>query len=201
VWICYHPPRAAGLRICNPTGFMSTGASISLHIVSISRIPPHEIKPEDGIQYNSSIGSDSQHTHWSPALPSTLIVHSAFLSYSTLATTSLLYHILILIHSFEHLANMPTKYQPIQDDEKFSDVFIARRSSTSSSDSTLLCEDGTATSQERKGPHSRWLWLAHAVLLSLSTTMFAASYFRPVSTLEHVQHFSAYCKSLLSTVE
>ena len=92
---------------------------------------------------------------------------------------------------------MTSKYQRVQpDDEKFHDVVPPSRSSTSTSDSTLLeDEEESRLSEPRRRVSSRWLWLGHAALLSLSFSMFAAAYFTPVSTLKHVQHFSAYCRS------
>jgi hypothetical protein len=91
---------------------------------------------------------------------------------------------------------MPSKYEPIkEEDEKYEDIFVARRSSTSTSNSTLLCEEDPELSEPRRISISNWMWLVHAVLLSLSFSMFAAAYFKPVSTLEHVRHFSAYCES------
>ena len=92
---------------------------------------------------------------------------------------------------------MPSKYQPVQpEDEKFEDVFPPNRSSTSMSDSTLLeDEKDSRLAEPRPIFNSKWLWLVHVVLFSLSFSMFAAAYFKPVSTLTHVQHFSAYCES------
>jgi hypothetical protein len=92
-------------------------------------------------------------------------------------------------------AAMPSEYQPVpEEDEKYQDVFIARRPSISTSDSTLLCDEDAKSSEQRRRSDSKWMWLVHAVLLSLSFTMFSAAYFKPVSTLEHVRHFSAYCE-------
>jgi hypothetical protein len=93
---------------------------------------------------------------------------------------------------------MPSEYQPVPDeDEKYQDVFIANRPSISTSDSTLLCDDVSKSSEQRRRSDSRWMWLVHTVLLSLSFTMFTAAYFKPVSTLEHVRHFSAYCEFVI----
>jgi hypothetical protein len=92
---------------------------------------------------------------------------------------------------------MYSKYQPIQpEDEKFQDVFPPNRLSISTSDLTLLeDEEDSRLTESQSGFNSKWMWLAHAVLLSLSFSMFVAAYFKPVSTLTHVQHFSAFCKS------
>lgn len=91
---------------------------------------------------------------------------------------------------------MGSKYQPVKDDEKFQEVlFDARRSSTSTSDETLLeDEEDARISRPKSRMNDKWMWLAHAVLLSLSFTMFVTSFFQKPSTLEHVQQFSAYCE-------
>lgn len=54
-------------------------------------------------------------------------------------------------------------------------------------------------------PRSRfsvnWMWLVHAVLLTLSFGLFVSAYFTRVSTLTHVQHFSAYCELEFLNIE
>ncbi len=92
---------------------------------------------------------------------------------------------------------MSSKYQPVGDDEKFQESF-PRRSSTSTSDSTLLEdeEDSRRTSQPRTSFGPKWMWLAHTALLSLSFTMFVSAFFTKASTLQHVKQFSAYCEYL-----
>jgi hypothetical protein len=97
-------------------------------------------------------------------------------------------------------AIMGSKYQPVQDDEKPQESF-ARRSSTSTADSTLLEDEEDlrmTRPQSRFGP--RWVWVTHVVLLSLSFTMFMTSLFSRASTLEHVERFSAYCESTLDCI-
>jgi hypothetical protein len=89
---------------------------------------------------------------------------------------------------------MGSKYQPVGSDEKFEEVFL-RRSSTSTSGSTLLeDEEGSRNLEPKPRLSERWMWLAHAVLLSLSFTMFSASFFMKPTTLQHVKQFSAYCE-------
>jgi hypothetical protein len=90
---------------------------------------------------------------------------------------------------------MGSKYQPVVDDEKFQEVF-PRRSSTSTSDSTLLEdeEDSRRTAEPRRIFGLRWIWLAHTVLLTLSFTMFISAFFTRATTLQHVKQFSAYCE-------
>jgi hypothetical protein len=91
---------------------------------------------------------------------------------------------------------MGSKYQPVKGDEKFQEVlFDARRASTSTSDDTLLeDEEDARLTQPRSRMSGRWMWLVHAVLLSLSFTMFVSSFFQKPSTLQHVKQFSAYCE-------
>jgi hypothetical protein len=94
---------------------------------------------------------------------------------------------------------MSSKYQPVQADEKPQESF-ARRSSTSTADSTLLEDEEDLRMTQphgRFGP--RWVWITHAVLLSLSFTMFMTSLFSRASTLEHVERFSAYCEYALDS--
>ncbi|KAN0122945.1 protein of unknown function (DUF3328) domain containing protein [Hyaloscypha variabilis] len=88
---------------------------------------------------------------------------------------------------------MESKYQPVRDDEKFLET-IPRRSSTSTSDSTLLEdeEDARRPQESRKFFSPRWMWLAHTALLSLSFTMFISAFFTRATTLQHVKQFSAY---------
>jgi hypothetical protein len=90
---------------------------------------------------------------------------------------------------------MGSKYQPVGDNEKFQDTF-PRRSSTSTSDSTLLEdeEDSRRPQESRRFFGPRWMWLAHTALLSLSFTMFISAFFTRATTLQHVKQFSAYCK-------
>jgi hypothetical protein len=90
---------------------------------------------------------------------------------------------------------MGSKYQPVGDDEKFQETF-PRRSSTSTSDSTLLEdeEDSRRAIEPRKFFGPRWMWLAHTALLSLSFTMFVSAFFTRATTLQHVKQFSAYCE-------
>lgn len=89
---------------------------------------------------------------------------------------------------------MASKYHAVQNDEKFTEVF-PRRSSTSTSGSTLLEDDEQIIPEPRSRWASKWMVLVHAVLLSLSFTMFVSALFTKASTLEHVKKFSAYCKS------
>src|ERR1700761_3337647 len=92
---------------------------------------------------------------------------------------------------------MHSEYQPVyNEDEKYRDIANANRLSISTSDSTLLYDDVPEVSKQTK-LSSSWIWLVHAFLLSLSFTMFALAYFNPVSTLDCVQRFSAYCEFLL----
>lgn len=92
---------------------------------------------------------------------------------------------------------MASKYQPVQDDEKFQDVFPPGRTSISLSEPTLLDEEEHRVSQP-KARTPRWMWITHAALLGLSLTMFVSSWFARVSTLDHVRQFSAYCENSLS---
>ncbi|KAF2667143.1 hypothetical protein BT63DRAFT_427548 [Microthyrium microscopicum] len=88
---------------------------------------------------------------------------------------------------------MSQTYQPVRkEEEKYHDGYRNRTSISSSSDLTLLHEEVSKISHDSQGFQSRWLWLVHAVLLSLSFTMFTATYFRHISTAEHVRRFSAY---------
>lgn len=94
-----------------------------------------------------------------------------------------------------HLDTMSLpKYQPVfEDDEKYHiDTTSHGRSSSSLTEATLLCDESCG---RKMAPASKWIWVLHAVLLSVSSMMFAATYFKPVSTLEHVRQFSAYCWS------
>jgi hypothetical protein len=86
------------------------------------------------------------------------------------------------------------EYQPVPgDEEKYQIVAVSnRRLSSSSLDATLSYDEPF---EKRRSSILKWIWVIHAVLLSVSSTMFAAAYFKPVSTLEHVRHFSAYCQS------
>jgi hypothetical protein len=87
---------------------------------------------------------------------------------------------------------MASKYHAVQNDEKFTEVF-PRRSSTSTSDSTLLEDEEDHREPEPRSRFSgKWMWLVHAVLLLLSFTMFMSAMFTKASTLEHVRKFSAY---------
>jgi len=62
----------------------------------------------------------------------------------------------------------------------------------------LLEDEEDIRAVERQSRFSmRWMWLVHAVLLSLSFTLFVSAFFTRASTLQHVQQFSAYCKSIL----
>jgi len=93
---------------------------------------------------------------------------------------------------------MGSEYQQINhDDEKFEDVFPPNRSSTSLSESTLLeDEDDQRMLRPKKRWSERWLWslmwMVHAALLTLSFTLFMASWFTRASTLDYVQRYSAY---------
>jgi len=91
---------------------------------------------------------------------------------------------------------MGSKYQQVHhDDEKFEDVFPPNRTSSSLSESTLLeDEDDQRLTQPKRSWSSRWMWMVHAVLLSLSFTMFVSSWFTRASTLDYVKTYSAYCK-------
>ncbi|PQE13904.1 tat pathway signal sequence protein [Rutstroemia sp. NJR-2017a BBW] len=89
---------------------------------------------------------------------------------------------------------MPAKYERVIGDEKFIDVSPGR-SSAESTDSTLLeYEEGGAEvpSTTKRQYDNRWMWLVHAVLLSFSFGLFASAYFTRVSTLRHVQEYSAW---------
>ncbi|TAQ91306.1 hypothetical protein B7494_g277 [Chlorociboria aeruginascens] len=88
---------------------------------------------------------------------------------------------------------MTSKYHAVQSDEKFQEVEVfPNRSSTSDSlGSTLLEEEGYACKTEPRR-REKWFWLGHAVLLSVSFALFASSYYTRLSTLRHVQEFSAY---------
>lgn len=94
---------------------------------------------------------------------------------------------------------MPSKYQALQDEEeKFQPVeFVkSRSSSVSTSGSTLLFEevDLSPSASPKRTISEKWMWLIHAVLLTLSFTMFAASYYKPISISEVVKKSSSYCK-------
>jgi hypothetical protein len=95
---------------------------------------------------------------------------------------------------------MGSKYHSVDGDEKFDDVFITHRSSTSESLGSTLLEDeeDSRLTETRKGFNIRWMWLGHVVLLSLSFAMFVGAYYTRLSTLRHVQQFSAYCKCIFS---
>ncbi|KAH7418596.1 hypothetical protein BKA64DRAFT_204128 [Cadophora sp. MPI-SDFR-AT-0126] len=87
---------------------------------------------------------------------------------------------------------MSSTYEAVRDDEKFQEPF-PRRSSTSTSDSTLLeDEEDARLTQPRRKFSIKWMWLIHAALLSMSFTMFVGAFFTRASTLEHVRKFSAY---------
>ncbi len=93
---------------------------------------------------------------------------------------------------------MDSKYQAVKviDDDKFPDpeTFL-RRSSTSTSDLTLLeIEEDHRIATSKRNSSARWIWVAHGVLLTLSFTMLLAAYNARASTLEHVKRFSAYCE-------
>jgi len=120
-------------------------------------------------------------------------------SHSLLSTTAAGHAIFILSLIFEFVSPrkvliMASKYQPIVADEKFHDVFPGRSSTSESLGSTLLEDERDSRDTE---PHrrfnSRWLWLGHAVLLSLSFVLFMSAYFTRASTLDYVQRYSAYC--------
>jgi hypothetical protein len=100
---------------------------------------------------------------------------------------------------------MSSKYHQIKKDvEKFLDVDPHRLSTSESLAFTLLDSSEEEEEEEESGRaqwiklFSRCIWLGHVVLLSLAVFMFALSYFTRLSTLRHVQQFSAYCKSVLS---
>src|SRR4051794_13680051 len=91
---------------------------------------------------------------------------------------------------------MASKYQKIGEDEKFHDVSPHRTSTSESLGSTLLeDEEDIQHTAPKKAYSPNWMWMVHAVLLSLSFAMFSFSYYTQISTLRHVQQFSAYCKS------
>ena len=91
---------------------------------------------------------------------------------------------------------MGSKYQPIEGDEKFQDVVFAARTSTSESLGSTLLEDeeDSRMTEPRSRFNIKWMWLVHAVLLMMSFGLFISAYCTRVSTLTHVQHFSAYCE-------
>jgi len=95
---------------------------------------------------------------------------------------------------------MASKYQPVEIDEKFQDVIFPTRTSTSESlGSTLLDdEEDSRVADVRSRFSMNWIWLVHAVLLTLSFGLFILAYCTRVSTLTHVRQFSAYCKWKLS---
>jgi len=88
---------------------------------------------------------------------------------------------------------MATKYQPVRDEEKFEAKF-PRRSSTSTSDLTLLEEElENGADRPAKGIWSeKYMWIVHATLLTLSFTMFISAMFTRASTTEFMKKFSAY---------
>lgn len=94
---------------------------------------------------------------------------------------------------------MGSKYQPLGADEKFHDVVFPTRTSTSESLGSTLLEDeeDSRITEPRSRFNINWMWLVHAVLLTLSFGLFISAYFTRASTLTHVQHFSAYCESRL----
>ncbi|RFU33618.1 hypothetical protein B7463_g2726, partial [Scytalidium lignicola] len=92
---------------------------------------------------------------------------------------------------------MASKYIPVQDEEKLEEVDFRKRSnSTHSLGSTLLAdEDQDADIMDLSSRwqfSQKWMWLVHVVLLSLSFTLFVSAYYNRLSTLTHVQLFSAY---------
>jgi len=92
---------------------------------------------------------------------------------------------------------MSQKYEPISDLEKFGSKFhdvSPRRSSMSESLGSTLLEDEDRMITQPRSNSSRWMLLGHAVLLSLSFSMFVGSFLTRASTLTHVKQYSAYCK-------
>ena len=90
---------------------------------------------------------------------------------------------------------MTSKYQPIDDLEKFQDVTPGRTSTSESLGSTLLDEEERGTVEKRPtSSSSRWMWLVQAALLTLSFSMFVGAFYTRASTLTHVKKFSSYCK-------
>lgn len=86
-------------------------------------------------------------------------------------------------------------YKPVdlgRSEEKFQD---SRPSLSDSLNSTLLDEEHhNPQAIYREQPGLKWMWLVHAVLLTLSFTMFAASLYTRSSTAKYVQDFSAWCR-------
>lgn len=87
---------------------------------------------------------------------------------------------------------MESKYQPVGD-EKF-EKYTERRGSNDTSSSTLLEEDIDTRLTPRRKFTVRWMMLGHAVLLSLSFTLFMSAFFTRASTLTFVKKYSTYCE-------
>lgn len=91
---------------------------------------------------------------------------------------------------------MGSKYQPVKEEEfeKILETF-PRRSSTSTSGSTLLEDEEDSRHIQTRSRSSTWkIWLAQAVFFMFSLTIFTASFFQKPTTLEYVQQFFAYCE-------
>lgn len=91
---------------------------------------------------------------------------------------------------------MATKYHAVGDDEKFDDIELPKQSSESLGSTLLADEEDSSRLGSRKKFDAKWMWLGHVVLLSLSIALFAGAHYTRLSTLRHVQQFSAYCKIL-----
>lgn len=100
---------------------------------------------------------------------------------------------------------MPAKYHQVIGDEKPIHT-LHNRESTESLKSTLLnweydekSQDVESMSLRRLRCNDRWIWLVHAVLLSLSFGLFISTYFTRMTTLKYVEEYSAWCESTFSS--
>lgn len=104
------------------------------------------------------------------------------------------------LHSF-HIAvlhfTMDSKYHLLTPSEK--DDCITPIDSAAASydqhdlDAVLGLEHRTYKFSHLGRPSSEWLWLLHAILLTVSITLFTLSVMVRSSTLKHVREFSAWC--------
>ncbi|TGO08625.1 hypothetical protein BTUL_0200g00190 [Botrytis tulipae] len=93
---------------------------------------------------------------------------------------------------------MSAGYHRVDNDEKFIDVSLGRRS-TDNLNSTLLDSEYDEKAQDvesmplpRHAYDNRWTWLIHAVLLSFSFGLFISAYCTRITTLKHVKEYSAW---------
>ncbi|RDW64667.1 hypothetical protein BP6252_10318 [Coleophoma cylindrospora] len=90
---------------------------------------------------------------------------------------------------------MTSKYESVRThDDNFEDVIVYEKRPTSpdSLASTLMEDDDHSFKEPTRRISSRWVWLVHALLLSVSFSLFVSTYYLRGSTLRHVQQFSAW---------